>query len=87
MTMPIGSAGCRAPEVFGEAEKCGSPGHPDYVAFRLETPKGKRNRSAFGDLNQHGPDSVRFYTRTKTVTSRWPSGMKEGAEFVIPTMN
>ncbi len=48
---------------------------------------GGWKRSAFGDLNQHGPDSVRFYTRTKTVTSRWPSGMKEGAEFVIPTMN
>ena len=48
---------------------------------------GGWKRSAFGDLNQHGPDSVRFYTRTKTVTSRWPSGVKEGAEFVIPTMN
>src|SRR5262245_16247678 len=47
---------------------------------------GGWKRSAFGDLNQHGPDSVRFYTRTKTVTSRWPSGVKEGAEFVIPTM-
>ena len=35
---------------------------------------GGWKRSAFGDLNQHGPDSVRFYTRTKTVTSRWPSG-------------
>ncbi len=42
--------------------------------------------SGFGDLNQHGPDSIRFYTKTKTVTSRWPSGVKEGAEFVIPTM-
>ena len=42
--------------------------------------------SGFGDLNQHGPDAFRFYTRTKTVTSRWPSGVKEGAEFVIPTM-
>jgi len=47
---------------------------------------GGWKRSAFGDLNQHGPDSMRFYTKTKTVTSRWPSGMKEGAEFVIPTM-
>jgi malonate-semialdehyde dehydrogenase (acetylating)/methylmalonate-semialdehyde dehydrogenase len=47
---------------------------------------GGWKRSAFGDLNQHGPDSVRFYTKTKTVTSRWPSGVKEGAEFVIPTM-
>jgi malonate-semialdehyde dehydrogenase (acetylating)/methylmalonate-semialdehyde dehydrogenase len=47
---------------------------------------GGWKRSGFGDLNQHGPDSVRFYTKTKTVTSRWPSGVKEGAEFVIPTM-
>jgi malonate-semialdehyde dehydrogenase (acetylating)/methylmalonate-semialdehyde dehydrogenase len=43
--------------------------------------------SSFGDLNQHGPDAFRFYTKTKTVTSRWPSGVKDGAEFVIPTMN
>jgi malonate-semialdehyde dehydrogenase (acetylating)/methylmalonate-semialdehyde dehydrogenase len=42
--------------------------------------------SGFGDLNQHGPDAVRFYTKTKTVTSRWPSGIKDGAEFSIPTM-
>ena len=47
---------------------------------------GGWKRSVFGDLNQHGPDSIRFYTRTKTVTSRWPSGIKEGAEFSIPTM-
>ena len=43
--------------------------------------------SGFGDLNQHGPDAFRFYTRTKTVTSRWPSGIKDGASFVIPTMS
>jgi malonate-semialdehyde dehydrogenase (acetylating)/methylmalonate-semialdehyde dehydrogenase len=47
---------------------------------------GGWKRSGFGDLNQHGPDAIRFYTKTKTVTSRWPSGVKEGAEFVIPTM-
>lgn len=47
---------------------------------------GGWKRSAFGDLNQHGPDSVRFYSKTKTVTSRWPSGIKDGADFVIPTM-
>jgi malonate-semialdehyde dehydrogenase (acetylating)/methylmalonate-semialdehyde dehydrogenase len=47
---------------------------------------GGWKRSGFGDLNQHGPDSIRFYTKTKTITSRWPSGTKEGAEFVIPTM-
>ncbi len=47
---------------------------------------GGWKKSMFGDLNQHGPDSIRFYTKTKTVTSRWPSGVKDGAEFVIPTM-
>jgi malonate-semialdehyde dehydrogenase (acetylating)/methylmalonate-semialdehyde dehydrogenase len=47
---------------------------------------GGWKKSAFGDLNQHGPDAFKFYTRTKTVTSRWPSGNKEGAEFSIPTM-
>lgn len=47
---------------------------------------GGWKRSGYGDLNQHGPDSIRFYTKTKTITQRWPSGTKEGAEFVIPTM-
>lgn len=42
--------------------------------------------SAFGDLNQHGTDSIRFWTRTKTVTARWPSGIKDGAEFQMPVM-
>jgi malonate-semialdehyde dehydrogenase (acetylating)/methylmalonate-semialdehyde dehydrogenase len=48
---------------------------------------GGWKRSSFGDLNQHGPDSIRFYTKTKTITSRWPSGIKEGADFSIPTMD
>ena len=39
------------------------------------------------DLVQHGPAAVQFYTKVKTVTERWPSGIKDGAEFVIPTMN
>ncbi|MBA4171398.1 MAG: methylmalonate-semialdehyde dehydrogenase (CoA acylating) [Hyphomicrobium sp.] len=47
---------------------------------------GGWKRSGFGDLNQHGPDSIRFYTKTKTVTARWPSGIRSGAEFSIPTM-
>jgi malonate-semialdehyde dehydrogenase (acetylating)/methylmalonate-semialdehyde dehydrogenase len=47
---------------------------------------GGWKRSGFGDLNQHGPDSIRFYTKTKTVTQRWPSGVKDSASFVIPTM-
>lgn len=47
---------------------------------------GGWKRSGFGDLNQHGPDSIRFYTKTKTVTQRWPAGLKESNAFVIPTM-
>ncbi len=47
---------------------------------------GGWKKSAFGDLNQHGPDAFKFYTRTKTVTARWPSGIKEGGEFTIPVM-
>jgi malonate-semialdehyde dehydrogenase (acetylating) / methylmalonate-semialdehyde dehydrogenase len=47
---------------------------------------GGWKRSGFGDLNQHGADAFRFYTKTKTVTARWPSGIKDGASFVIPTM-
>ncbi|MDR6866818.1 malonate-semialdehyde dehydrogenase (acetylating)/methylmalonate-semialdehyde dehydrogenase [Microbacterium resistens] len=48
---------------------------------------GGWKRSGFGDLNQHGADAFRFYTKTKTVTSRWPSGIRDGASFVIPTMH
>ena len=47
---------------------------------------GGWKRSSFGDLNQHGPDAFRFYTKTKTVTARWPSGIRSGADFAIPTM-
>jgi len=46
---------------------------------------GGWKRSGFGDLNQYGTDSIRFYTKTKTVTARWPSGVKEGADFAMPT--
>ncbi len=47
---------------------------------------GGWKKSVFGDLNQHGPDAFKFYTRTKTVTSRWPSGIKEGGEFNFKPM-
>ncbi len=47
---------------------------------------GGWKRSLFGPLHVHGPDGVRFYTRLKTVTSRWPSSKRESAQFVIPTM-
>ena len=48
---------------------------------------GGWKKSMFGDLNQHGPDSIRFYTRTKTVTARWPSGIKEGGELNFKAMD
>jgi malonate-semialdehyde dehydrogenase (acetylating)/methylmalonate-semialdehyde dehydrogenase len=48
---------------------------------------GGWKRSAFGDANQHGPDGVRFFTRLKTVTARWPKGVREDPNFNIPTMN
>ncbi|WP_330252509.1 CoA-acylating methylmalonate-semialdehyde dehydrogenase [Nocardia sp. NBC_00565] len=48
---------------------------------------GGWKRSGFGDLNQHGPDSIKFYTKTKTVTQRWPAGLKDSNHFVIPTMD
>ncbi len=48
---------------------------------------GGWKRSAFGDANQHGMEGVKFYTRIKTVTARWPSaGVRSGADFTIPTM-
>jgi malonate-semialdehyde dehydrogenase (acetylating)/methylmalonate-semialdehyde dehydrogenase len=47
---------------------------------------GGWKRSAFGDANQHGMEGVRFYTKTKTVTARWPEGPVEDSAFVIPTM-
>ena len=48
---------------------------------------GGWKKSGFGDLNQHGPDGFRFYTRTKTITARWPSGIKEGAAFNFKAMD
>ncbi|CAJ1767895.1 Putative 3-oxopropanoate dehydrogenase [Aeromonas jandaei] len=47
---------------------------------------GGWKRSIFGPLNMHGPDGVRFYTRMKTVTARWPQSLRSGAEFSMPTM-
>jgi malonate-semialdehyde dehydrogenase (acetylating)/methylmalonate-semialdehyde dehydrogenase len=47
---------------------------------------GGWKRSLFGDLHVHGPEGVRFYTRMKTVTSRWPTAPRSGSDFVMPTM-
>ena len=48
---------------------------------------GGWKRSLFGPLHMHGPDGVRFYTRMKTITARWPTGLRAGAEFSMPTMD
>jgi malonate-semialdehyde dehydrogenase (acetylating)/methylmalonate-semialdehyde dehydrogenase len=47
---------------------------------------GGWKRSLFGDMAVHGMEGVRFYTRLKTVTARWPAGIRSGAEYVMPTM-
>ena len=47
---------------------------------------GGWKRSKFGNSNTYGMDSVRFYTQLKTVTARWPSGIRQGAEYTIPTL-
>ena len=47
---------------------------------------GGWKRSAFGDTNQHGMEGVKFYTKVKTITARWPDGDVADSAFVIPTM-
>jgi malonate-semialdehyde dehydrogenase (acetylating)/methylmalonate-semialdehyde dehydrogenase len=47
---------------------------------------GGWKRSAFGDTNQHGMEGVKFYTKVKTITARWPEGGEADSSFVIPTM-
>jgi len=47
---------------------------------------GGWKRSLFGDQHMHGPEGVRFYTKLKTITSRWPSGLRSDPEFTMPTM-
>lgn len=47
---------------------------------------GGWKRSAFGDTNQHGPEGIKFYTKVKTVTQRWPDGDVADQSFIIPTM-
>ena len=47
---------------------------------------GGWKNSLFGDHFMHGPEGVRFYTRLKTITTRWPTGIRSGADFIMPTM-
>lgn len=76
-----------AARTFSTAVKAGMVGVnvpvPVPMAFHSF---GGWKRSIFGDHYMHGPEGIRFYTRLKTVTSRWPTGAKSGADFVMPTM-
>ena len=47
---------------------------------------GGWKRSLFGDHHMHGPEGVRFFTRQKTITSRWPTGIRSGAQYNFPTV-
>ena len=48
---------------------------------------GGWKRSLFGDQHMHGPEGVRFYTKLKTITSKWPTGLTLDPDFVMPTLN
>lgn len=58
---------------------------PIPVPVAFHTFGGWKN-SSFGAHGVHGPEGINFYTHLKTVTSRWPTGIRAGAEFVLPTM-
>jgi len=83
----IFTASGEAARTFTQRVQCGMVGVnvpiPVPMAFHSF---GGWKRSLFGPLHVHGPDGVRFYTRLKTVTSRWPTAAREGAQFVMPTM-
>ena len=48
---------------------------------------GGWKKSLFGDQHMHGPEGVRFYTKLKTITSKWPTGLASDPDFVMPTLN
>ena len=83
----IFTASGEAARTFTQRVQCGMVGVnvpiPVPMAFHSF---GGWKRSLFGPLHVHGPDGVRFYTRLKPVTSRWPTSAREGAQFVMPTM-
>ena len=83
----IFTASGEAARSFAHGVQCGMVGVnvpiPVPMAFHSF---GGWKRSLFGPLHVHGPDGVRFYTRLKTVTSRWPTAQREGAQFTMPTM-
>jgi malonate-semialdehyde dehydrogenase (acetylating)/methylmalonate-semialdehyde dehydrogenase len=77
----------RAAREFSQGVEAGMVGInvPIPVPMAFHSFGGWKN-SMFGDMNMHGAEGVRFYTRMKTVTSRWPTSGNSVAEFVMPTM-
>ena len=72
---------------FAQKVNCGMVGInvPIPVPLSFHSFGGWKS-SMFGDMNQHGPEGVRFYTRIKTVTARWREGVNPGANFGMPLM-
>jgi malonate-semialdehyde dehydrogenase (acetylating)/methylmalonate-semialdehyde dehydrogenase len=72
---------------FTHKVNCGMVGInvPIPVPLSFHSFGGWKN-SIFGDMNQHGPEGVRFYTRIKTVTARWREGVKPAPNFGMPLM-
>ncbi|GAN67295.1 CoA-acylating methylmalonate-semialdehyde dehydrogenase [Acetobacter orleanensis] len=75
-----------AARTFAHAVKAGMVGVnvPIPVPMAFHSFGGWKD-SLFGDHHMHGPEGVRFFTRMKAVTQRWPAGIRSGAEFVMPT--
>lgn len=77
----------------GTSGRFGDVFNPGMVGVNVPIPVpmafhsfGGWKRSLFGDHYVHGPEGVRFYTRLKTITSRWPTGIRQGAEFKMPVL-
>ena len=87
MTAIAGAGPARRNRTFAERVNIGMVGVnvpiPVPMAFHSF---GGWKRSLFGDHHMHGSEGVRFYTKLKTMTARWPTGIRAGADFSIPTM-
>ncbi len=77
--------GAHAPRAGGRGLKKPGVNVPIPVPMAFHSFGGWK-RSLFGDHHAHGPESVRFYTKQKAVTQRWPASTAAGAEFAMPTL-
>ncbi len=84
MPMRLIPARCRITSSTWNVDKPPQTGVPVPMAFYSF---GGNKRSFFGDTNVHGTEGIRFYTRTKTITSRWPEGLPgEAGSLDMPTL-